>query len=86
MTSATFGSVENAMPLGMWSITTQSICLPSQTLAALMGELTPTTITSTPLWMTTKGMVCIKPGAQVYEGGNVTISFLSHVFFLVTIV
>ena len=86
MMFATFGSVEDAMPQGMWSITAQSSRLPSQTFAALMGELTPTTTTSTPLWMMTRGMVCIEPGAQVYEGGNVTISFLSHVFFLVTVI
>ena len=86
MMSATFRSVEDVMPWGMWSITAQSICLPTQMLTALMGEPTLTMMTSTPLWMMTRGMVCIEPGARVYEGGNVTISFLSHVFFLVTIV
>ena len=44
------------------------------------------TTTSTPLWMTTRRLVCIEPGAQVYEGGNVTIFFLSRVFFLVSVV
>ena len=85
-TSATFGSVEDVTPQDMWSITAQSTCLPSQKLTALMGEPTLMTTTSTPLWMMTRGIVCVEPGTQVYEGGNVTISFLSHVFFLITIV
>ena len=34
----------------------------------------------------TKEVKRIKPGAQMYQGGNVTISFLSHVFFLVSVV
>ena len=85
-TFATFESVEDATPRGMWSITAQSIRLPSQMFATLMEELTLTMMTSTPLWMTTRRMVHIKPGAQVYEGGNVTIFFLSHVFFLVSVV
>ena len=63
-----------------------AIRLPSQTFATLMEELTLTTTTSTPLWMTTRRMVHIEPGAPVYEGGNVTIFFLSHVFFLVSVV
>ena len=85
-TFATFGSVEDVMPWGMWSITAQSTHLPSQMFATLMEELTLTTTTSTPLWMTTRRMVCIEPGARVYERGNVTIFFLSHVFFLVSVV
>ena len=84
--SVTFGSVEDATPWGMWSITAQSICLPNQMLEALMGEPTLTMMTSTPLWMTTREIGCVEPGAQVYKGGNVTISFLSHVFFLVSVV
>ena len=56
------------------------------TLAALTEEATLTTMTSTPLWMTTREMVCIEPGSRVYEGGNVMISFLSHVFFLISVV
>ena len=84
--SVTFESVEDAMPEDMWSVTAQSIHLPNQMLTALMGEPTPMTMTSTPLWMTTRGIGHIKPGAQVYEGGNVTIFFLSHVFFLVSVV
>ena len=83
---ATFGSVEDATPRGMWSITAQSIRLPSQMFTTLMEELTLMTMTPTPLWMTTRRMVHIKPGAQVYKGGNVTIFFLSHVFFLVSVV
>ena len=85
-TFATFESVEDVTPQGMWSITAQLIRLPSQTFAALMEEPTQMMMISTPLWMTTRGMVCIKPGARVYKGGNVTIFFLSHVFFLVSIV
>ena len=86
MRFAIFGSVEDVTPRDMWSITAQSTCLLNQELAILMGEPTPTTMTSTPLWMTTRELVCIKPGAQIYEGGNVTISFLSHVFFLISVV
>ena len=86
MLSATFGSVEDAMPQGTWSITAESICLPSQMFAALMEEPIQMTTTSIPLWMTTRGMVRIKPGARMYKGGNVTIFFLSHIFFLVSIV
>ena len=51
-----------------------------------MGEPTLTTMTSTPLWMTTREVVPVEPGARIYEGGNVTISFLFHVFFLVYVV
>ena len=83
---AIFGSVEDAMPQGMWLITAQSIHLPSRTLEALMEEPIQTTMTSTPLWMTTREMVHIEPGARVYEGGNVTIFFPSHVFFLISVV
>ena len=86
MKFAIFGSAEDAMPWGTWSITAWSIHLPSQTLEALMGEPIQTTMTSIPLWMTTREMVRIKPGARVYEGGNVTIFFLSHVFFLVVVI
>ena len=63
MKFATFGSAEDAMPQGMWSITAQSIRLPNLKLATLMGEPIPMTMTSILLWMTTKKMVCIKPGA-----------------------
>ena len=39
-----------------------------------------------PPWMNwSEGMVCIEPGAQLYEGGNVTIQFLCHTFFLLSI-
>ena len=83
---AIFGSVEDVTPPDMWSITVQSTCLPNQKLVTLMEGPTPMTTTSTPLWMTTREMVCVEPGARIYEGGNVTISFLSHVFFLISVV
>ena len=84
--SAIFKSVEDAIPQDMWLITAQSIRLPNQLLETLTTGLTPTTTTSIPLWMTTREVGHIEPGAQVYKGGNVTIFFLSHVFFLVTVV
>ena len=62
-TFATIRSVEDATSQGMWSITAQSIHLPSQTFTTLMEELTLTMTTSAPLWMTTRGMVHIEPGA-----------------------
>ena len=40
MTYATFESVEDVMPMGMWQITVQSTPCLSQQLAALMGEPT----------------------------------------------
>ena len=83
---AIFGSVGDATPKDIWSITVQSIRLPNQKLTTLMGEPTPMTMTSTPLWMTTRKMICVEPGAQIYKGGNVTISFLFHVFFLISVV
>ena len=86
MSHAIFKSAEDATPWDMWLITVQSTCLSNQRLATLMGEPTPTTMTSRPLWMTTREMVCVEPGARIYEGGNVTISFLSHVFFLISVV
>ena len=86
MTSAIFRSVEDVTPWDMWSITAQSTPLTNQLLKTLTLGPTPMTMTSTPLWMTTRESVCIEPGAQVYEGGNVTISFLSHVFFLISVV
>ena len=84
--SAIFKSVEDAIPQDMWLITAQLIRLPNQWLEVLTMGLTPTMTTSIPLWMTTRKVEHVKPGARVYEGGNVTIFFLSHVFFLVTIV
>ena len=86
MRPAIFGSVEDVTPPDMWLITAQSTRLLNQELAILTGEPIPTTMTSTPLWMMTRGLVCTEPGAQIYEGGNVTISFLSHVFFLISVV
>ena len=86
MRPAIFGSAEDVTPPGMWSITAQSTRLLNQELAILMGEPTQTTMTSTPLWMTTREVVHVEPGARIYEGGNVMISFLSHVFFLISVV
>ena len=86
MKFAIFGSVEDVTPQDMWLITAQSTRLLNQELATLMEEPTPMMMTSTPLWMMTRELVCIEPGAQIYEGGNVTISFLSHVLFLIFIV
>ena len=63
MMSVIFRSVEDVTPWGMWSITAQLTHLPNQMLEALMGEHTLTTMTSTPLWMTTKGIGHIEPGA-----------------------
>ena len=83
---ATFGSVEDATPPDTWLITVQSTRLSNQKFATPMGGLTPMMTTSIPLWMITREMVCVEPGAQIYEGGHVTISFLSHVFFLISVV
>ena len=83
---AIFGSAEDATTQATWSITALSTRLTSPTLDRLMGEPTRMTTTSTPLWMTTREMVCVEPGAQIYKGGNVMISFLSHVFFLISVV
>ena len=83
---ATFRSAGDAIPRDMWLITAQSILLPNLTLTALIMGPTPTMTISTPLWMTTRKVRCVKPGAQIYKGGNVTIFFLSHVFFLIAIV
>ena len=63
MRFAIFRSVEDVTPQGMWSITAQLTCLSSQKLATLMEEPILTTMTSTPLWMTTKKIVCVEPGA-----------------------
>ena len=62
-TSAIFGSVEDATPQGMWLITVQSIRSPSWTLATLMEGPILTMMTSTPLWMTTREVGHIEPGA-----------------------
>ena len=86
MRYAIFKSVEDVTPKDMWSITVQSTRLSNQKLTTLTGEPTPTMMISTPLWIITREMVCVEPGAQIYEGGNVTISFLSHVFFLISVV
>ena len=60
---AIFGSAEDVTPQDMWSITAQSTRLLNRELAILMGEPIPMTMTSIPLWTTTKGVVCVKPGA-----------------------
>ena len=83
---ATSESVEDATIRATWLITALTTRLMSQTLDRLIGEPTRMTTISTPLWMTTREMVCVEPGARLYEGGNVTISFLYHVFFLISIV
>ena len=83
---ATSGSVEDATIRATWLITALSTRLTNQTLNRLMGEPIQMIMISTPLWMTTREMVCVEPGARLYEGGNVTISFLYHVFFLISIV
>ena len=82
---ATFGSVEDATIRAMWSITALSTHLTNQMLNRLMEEPIQTTTISTPLWMTTRRMIYVEPGARLYEGGNVTISFLYHVFFLISV-
>ena len=86
MRYATSESVEDATIRATWSITALTTRLTSQTLDRLMGEPTRTTTISTPLWTTTRGMECIEPGTRLYEGGNVMISYLYHVFFLISIV
>ena len=86
MRYATSESAEDVTIRAMWSITALTTRLTSQTLDQLMGEPTQTMTISTPLWMTTREMICVEPGAQLYKGGNVTISFLYHVFFLISIV
>ena len=86
MTSVIFRSVEDVTPWGMWLITAQLIPLSNHVLDALTMEPTPTMTTLTPLWMMIEKAQNVEPGARVYKRGNVTISFLSHVFILVSIV
>ena len=83
---ATFESVEDAMSKDMWQITVQSTHCPSQKPTTPMEEPTLMTMTSTPLWRLSEKLRYVDPGAQIYEGGNVTILFLSHIFFLISIV
>ena len=59
---ATFKSVEDAMPRDMWSITVQSILLTSWTFAVVTAAPTPMTMTSIPLWMTTREVRYVEPG------------------------
>ena len=70
----------------MWWIIVQSTPYLSQKLDTLMLDPTWKTLTSIPLWMTNKRLRYIEPRAQMYEWGNVTILFLSHVFFLILVV
>ena len=85
MTFAIFGSVVDAMSKDMWWITVQSIPYLSQKLDTLMLGPTQRMTISTPLWMMNEGLRYVEPGAQIYEGGNVTIFFLSYVFFLISV-
>ena len=84
--SAIFGSVVNAMNEGMWQITVQSTPYLSQRLDTLMQDPTQRMMIPIPLWMTNERLRYVEPGAQIYKGGNVTIFFLSHVFFLIFVV
>ena len=63
MRYAIFESVEDVMPEDMWSITVQSTHLTNPEFVTLMEETTQTMMISTPLWMITKEMVCVEPGA-----------------------
>ena len=85
-TYAIFKSVVDVMSQGMWQITVQSTLCLGQKLATLMHVPTQRTMISTPLWMMNKQLRYVEPEAQMYEGGNVTIFFLSHVFFLVSVI
>ena len=82
MMSAILGSVAGMMKEDMWQIAVQSISYPSQRFKVLMPALTSRVTTSISLWMMTKGLRCVEPGAQIYEGDNVTIFFLSYTFFI----
>ena len=68
----------------MWQITVQLTSYPSQKLEVLMLDPTWRTMSSIPLWMMNERLRYVEPGAQIYKGGNVTIFFLSHVFFLIS--
>ena len=72
---------------GMWQITVQLIPHVSWKLEASMLNPTQRTTTSIPLWITNERLRNVEPGAhQIYKGGNVTIFFLSHVFFLIFVI
>ena len=86
MTSAIFRSVVGVMNEDMWQITVQLTPYLSQKLDTLMLDPTWRMMTSILLWMMNEKLRYVEPGAQMYEGGNVAIFFLSHVFFLVSIV
>ena len=83
---ATFKSMEDVMAKGMWWITIQSTLCLNQQLTALMGEPTWRMTISTPLWMMNERLRYVEPGARMYKGGNITIFFLFHVFFLIAVV
>ena len=84
--SAIFRSVVDVMSKGMWEMTVQSTPYLNQKLTTLMLGPTRKTTTSIPLWMTSEKLRYVESGTQMYEGGNVTIFFLSHVFFLISVV
>ena len=86
MRYATFRSAEDAITWATWSITVLLTHLMNQMLDQLMGESTRMMTTSIPLWRTTRRVRYVEPGSRIYEGGNVMIFFLSHVFFLISIV
>ena len=86
MTSATFESVPNVMrEEDMWQITVEPVLYLSQRGSEhlcwilLRGQ-------QPHLWMMNKGFRYVEPGTQMYEGGNVTIFFLSHIFFLISVI
>ena len=84
--SAIFGPVPNAIKENMWWIIVQSTPYPSQKLETLMLDSTQRMMTSIPLWMMNERLRYVEPGAQIYEGGNVMIFFLSRVFFLIRVI
>ena len=63
MMSAIFRSVEGAMNEDMWQIIVQLTPYSIQKLGALMLDPTQKTMTSIPLWMTTKRLRYVEPGA-----------------------
>ena len=85
-TYAIFRSVAEVMNEDMWWITVQSILYPSWRLKALIPDHIWRMMTSIPLWMTNERLKYVEPGAQMYEGGNVMIFFLSHISFLISVV
>ena len=76
-----------AMPGDISQLNICLMSLPLRRCTPSMEDMTMKTRNSKhPLWMNwSKGMICIEPGAQLYEGGNVMIQFLCHTFFLLSI-